>query len=78
MIHTLVASADTFCIDLVNGKVSDVVQFNKVRIAQDIILILETVLGSGIESSTDWTGVSESWRTTEFPTSASVLVELSH
>jgi hypothetical protein len=78
VVHALLTSTHTFSIDLVNGKLGNVVQFNKVWIAQDVVFILEAVLGSWVEGSTDWTGVRKSWRTTELPTSASVLVELSH
>jgi hypothetical protein len=76
--HSLFSSAHPHCVHLVDRKVGDVVQLNKVRISLNVVLILEVVLGSRVEGSADGTGVCESWRPAELSASTGVLVKLRH
>lgn len=76
--HALLASADPHGVHLVHGEVGDVVQFNEVGIPEDVILVLELVLGRRVEGSADGTGVRESRRPPELSPRPGVLVKLSH
>jgi len=76
--HSLLAGAHAHRVHLVHREVGDVVQLNKVRIPLHVVLILQLVFGSGIESSTDGTGVCEGGRPAELAACTGVLVKLSH
>lgn len=76
--HPLFSSAHPHSVYLVDREIGDVVQLNKVRISPHVVLILEVVLGSGVEGSADGTCVCKSWGPAELSTSTGVLVKLRH
>ena len=76
--HALLTSAHPHGVDLMHGEVGDVVQLNEVGIPEDVILVLEVVLGSWVEGSADGAGVCESRRPSELSPCPCVLVKLSH
>jgi len=76
--HALFASADSGGVNLMNGKVSDVVKLNEVGVSQHVVLVLEVVLGSRVEGGSDRRSVCKLWRPSELAASTGVLVKFSH
>jgi hypothetical protein len=62
----------------VHREVGDVIELDEVGVAEDIVFVLEVVLGSGVEGSADGRSVGEGGRTAELATGLGVLVKLSH
>lgn len=76
--HSLLAGAHAHGVHLMHREVGDVVEFDKVRIPLHVVLIFQLVFGSGIEGSTNGTGVCEGGRPAELAACTGVLVKLSH
>lgn len=78
MVHALISSTNANGVDLMHRKVSDVVEFNKVGISQDVVLILEMIFSSRIEGSANGRSICECWRPSELSSSSRVLIKLCH
>lgn len=78
MEHTFVASAHSLSVDFVKGQLGDVAQLDEVWVAQNVILLLECILGSGVECCSDGIGVCECGRSPELSSCLRVLIELGH
>lgn len=78
MEHAFISCTDTDGVDLMHRQVGYIVEFNKVRIPQHIILILQMIFCWRVEGGGDRSSICKSWRSSELSPSSRVLVKFSH
>lgn len=78
MEHSLVPSAHSDCVHLMQRQLSYVIQLNEIWISQHVILVLDVVLLRRPKSSTDWRSVTKGDWLTELSSCFCILIELCH
>lgn len=76
--HSLLPCADSVGVDLVDGEVGDVVEFDEVGVSEDVVFAFEVVLGRGVKGSADGRSVCELGRSAELAPGPRVLEKFSH